>query len=77
MMQLIVSRFHLSRESGAEILQIHQMAQDFRREVEHREQCEAYCAWYDQTARQHRQEWATLQQDPYPLRWFWGGRDSD
>ncbi|WP_199305855.1 hypothetical protein [Pseudanabaena sp. FACHB-2040] len=63
MLESVSSPFQIPAQNAIEILQVHQMAQDFRREVECREQFAAYCDWYDRTALQHQQEWAAMQKD--------------
>ncbi|MBD0269927.1 MAG: hypothetical protein ICV77_16745 [Cyanobacteria bacterium Co-bin8] len=63
MLELVSSPFQRPAQNASEILQVHQMAQDFRMEVECREQFAAYCDWYDRTALKHQQEWAAMQKD--------------
>lgn len=55
-----------------EYLVLHQAAQDFRLEVEHREQMEAYCQWYYQTAAENRATLARMQGEVNLLAWFRG-----
>lgn len=71
MFEYLFPRRHLSAQESLEILEIHQMAHDFRQEVADREQFAAHCEWYDQTAQRHQQEWVSMQQDIHLLRWFW------
>ncbi len=55
-----------------EYLALHQAAQDFRLEVEHRENLEAYCQWYYQTAAENRATLAQMQRETNLLAWFSG-----
>ncbi|MEM8641306.1 MAG: hypothetical protein AAGG51_21185 [Cyanobacteria bacterium P01_G01_bin.54] len=48
----------------------HQLAWEFRHEVEQREAHQAYCDWYDQVARQHQEELERLRGDWNLLGWF-------
>lgn len=43
-------------QTTVEYLELHQAAQEFRLELEHRANLEAYCQWYDQVAAEHQQE---------------------
>ncbi|HEY9736787.1 MAG TPA: hypothetical protein V6D06_10910 [Trichocoleus sp.] len=74
MLEFVSSRFQLPKQDVAEILQVHQMAQDFRREVEQREQFEAYCAWYNHVSLQNQLDWAAMQKEAQLLDWFKGHR---
>lgn len=64
--------------SGAELqwieeaLSLQQAAQDFRREVEHRKQEEAYCQWYYQMVEQTQAEAAAMENDVDVFGWFCG-----
>jgi len=53
-----------------EILQVHQLAYDFRDEVEARQTFQHYCQWYYETAQRHQQEFQRMQQDINILGWF-------
>jgi hypothetical protein len=55
-----------------EYLALHQAAQDFRLEVEHRENLDAYCQWYYQTAAENRATLARMQRETNLLAWFSG-----
>lgn len=57
-------------QAAIEILELHQIAQDFRLEMRYRQAFESYCRWYDAIAEQHRQELAAMQRDPDLLAWF-------
>jgi hypothetical protein len=58
-------------QASIEILQAHQLAQDFRHEVYHREALEQYCQWYYATAKKHQQELETMRRDFNILGWFY------
>lgn len=55
-----------------EYLVLHQAAQEFRLEVEHRENLESYCEWYYQTAAENRQTLEQMQRELNILAWFRG-----
>ncbi|HIK44202.1 MAG TPA: hypothetical protein IGR64_04860 [Leptolyngbyaceae cyanobacterium M65_K2018_010] len=57
-------------QEAIEYLVLHQTAQDFRLEVEHRARLEAYYQWYDQIAQAHRQELARMQRELNLRAWF-------
>ncbi|MBW4520235.1 MAG: hypothetical protein KME16_11110 [Scytolyngbya sp. HA4215-MV1] len=58
-------------QASAEVLEAHQLAQDFRREVYHREALEQYCQWYYATAKKHQQELVRMRSDFNFLNWFY------
>jgi hypothetical protein len=62
-----------SPQEVTEYLVLHQSAQHFRLEVEHRENLKAYCQWYDQVAAQNRATLAQMQGEMNLLAWFSGG----
>ncbi len=45
-----------SSPETTEILQSHQLAYDFYRELKHRQAFAEYCQWYHETAQKHQQE---------------------
>lgn len=55
-----------------ESLILQQAALDFRREVEYRQQEEAYCQWYYEMVRQTRAEAAAMENDVDFFGWFCG-----
>jgi len=54
----------------AEVLALHQLADDFHQEVELRTAFEQYCQWYTIVAEQHRQEFEQLQREMNLFRLF-------
>ncbi len=58
----------------AEMFATHQLAQEFRREAEHRQEFKEYCQWYHQTALQNQQEVAAMHNDINIFGWFLRGR---
>lgn len=60
MFEYISAHRQLTPQETVEIFELHQMAQDFRREIIYREAHERYCAWYSDLARQHQQELAAM-----------------
>ena len=55
----------------SETIQLQQVAYEFRQEVRHREEFEAYCDWYYATAAKHQAELAAMENDVSPFNWFW------
>ncbi|MBW4573774.1 MAG: hypothetical protein KME08_00655 [Aphanothece sp. CMT-3BRIN-NPC111] len=55
---------------AAEIFATHQLAYEFRREAEHRQELKSYCEWYRTTAELHRQELQKMQGDINIFGWF-------
>lgn len=55
-----------------EALMLQQAAQDFRREVEHRQLEEKYCQWYADMAKQTQAEAAAMASDFNFFGWFCG-----
>ncbi|MEY3298047.1 MAG: hypothetical protein RLZZ597_1307 [Cyanobacteriota bacterium] len=55
-----------------EYLALHQTAQDFRLEVAYREQFEAHCQWYYQTATENQAALARMRHEANLLAWFGG-----
>lgn len=53
-----------------EYLELHQIAQEFRLEVDYRDQFETYCNWYYQMAEQNRQDYQKMQAELNLLSWF-------
>ena len=61
-----------SSPAAEEILISHQLAFQFRREVEYREEFKNYCQWYRETAAQHQEELRKMQGDINIFRCFLG-----
>jgi hypothetical protein len=53
-----------------EILETHQVTQEFYQEVKYRQEFEVYCQWYYETAESHRQELQKMRGDLNLFRWF-------
>lgn len=53
-----------------EILEAHQLSQEFYREVKYRQEFENYCRWYYETAARHRQEMEKMRGDINIFGWF-------
>ena len=60
-------------QGAVEVLELQQIAQDFHREVQYREEFEQYCQWYYQTAERHRQELEAMRADINLFSWFGRG----
>jgi hypothetical protein len=54
-----------------EIVQTHQVSQEFYREVQYRQEFEQYCQWYYEAAAAHRRELEQMKGDLNILKWFW------
>ncbi|MEA5421249.1 hypothetical protein VB712_18655 [Spirulina sp. CCNP1310] len=48
----------------------HALAQEFRREVEYRQDFQAHCQWYRATAQAHQAELQRLRRDVNLFGWF-------
>ena len=59
-----------------EALRLQQAAQDFRREVEHRKQEEAYYRWYAEMVTQTQADAAAMENDFDVFGWFCGLKKS-
>ncbi len=59
-------------QETVEILESHQLAYDFYRELKHRQAFIEHCQWYHETARQHQRELEQMNRPFNPLRWLFG-----
>lgn len=59
-----------------ELLELHQLAQEFGQEQAHREALDAYCQRYYAMAYQHQQEHQAMQREPNMFALFWRRRRS-
>ncbi|WP_193966804.1 hypothetical protein [Nodosilinea sp. LEGE 07088] len=55
-----------------EYLELHQAAQEFRLELEHRANLEAYCQWYYQVAAENQRDLANMRSEINLLTLFNG-----
>ncbi|MGD1907977.1 MAG: hypothetical protein ACFB0C_18585 [Leptolyngbyaceae cyanobacterium] len=53
----------------SESLILHQMAQQVRAEIQHREAFNRYCEWYAAIALEHQQDLEKMQAEPQLLTW--------
>lgn len=53
-----------------EHLELQHIAQEFRLEVEYRQQFEEYCEWYYRTAAQNYRDYVQMQSEPDVREWF-------
>lgn len=60
-----------------ELFATHQLAYEFRREAEYREELQSYGEWYRLTAQRHRQELEKMRGDINILGWFNRRKNSD
>ncbi|MEM6255693.1 MAG: hypothetical protein AAF821_22495 [Cyanobacteria bacterium P01_D01_bin.156] len=52
------------------LLALHQVAYDFRQEVNYREAFEEHCQWYYAQAQKHQAELASMEKDISLFAWF-------
>ncbi|MBP0018761.1 MAG: hypothetical protein J7647_14595 [Cyanobacteria bacterium SBLK] len=58
----------------ADIFAPYQLANEFRRETEYRQQMQEYCQWYYETARKHQAELEAMRGDINIFGWFLRGK---
>ncbi|HBY78824.1 MAG TPA: hypothetical protein DEG47_17885 [Cyanobacteria bacterium UBA11148] len=54
----------------ADIFSTYQLTHQFYREAEARQEFQAYCEWYRQTAKRHQKEFKKMQGDINIFGWF-------
>ncbi|MEM1254900.1 MAG: hypothetical protein AAGI69_20890 [Cyanobacteria bacterium P01_H01_bin.21] len=54
----------------SETLELQQIAYEFRQEIQHRNDFDAYCQWYYETAAQNQADLAAMQNDIPFFSWF-------
>jgi len=70
MLDSFSARFLATPREVLESLELHQMAQTFRLEVEHRDHFDAYCAWYYRVAAENQQDLETMRSELNVRAWF-------
>lgn len=55
---------------AADVFATHQLAYEFRQEVQYRQEYDRYCEWYRLTAEHNRQELQKMQSDINLFGWF-------
>lgn len=70
MLEHVSPQAQSSPQAVYEVLALHQMAQTFRLELEHRLSFEAHCHWYYQTAAENRQDLAKMRSEPNLRSWL-------
>jgi hypothetical protein len=73
MFDYITPRSLATPKEVIEYLELHQAAQEFRLELEHRDNLEAYCQWYQQAAIKNRSDLEQMRAELNVLAWL-GGR---
>jgi len=58
----------------SEAIEVHLLTREFYQEVKHRDEFEAYCQWYQETAQKHQRELRKMQNDFNIFGWFLGKR---
>ena len=64
--------FEPTAATAHEAIERQQITYEFSQEVRHREDFEAYCQWYYETAAQHKAELAAMENDIPLFDWFRG-----
>lgn len=72
MFDYITPRSLATPKEVVEYLELHQAAQEFRLELEHRDNLEAYCQWYHQTAIENQHDLEQMRTELNVLAWFNG-----
>lgn len=71
MFEHLLQRYKAPPQETIELLELHQLAQEFRQEQAQRAAFEEYCCRYDEMAQQHQQEHAAMQAEPDLFALFW------
>ncbi|MGF1525086.1 MAG: hypothetical protein ACFBSF_22400 [Leptolyngbyaceae cyanobacterium] len=74
MFEYLLRRYDASPQETIELLELHQLAHEFRQEQAHREAMEAYCDHYATMVAQHRREQAVMQTEADLFALFWKKR---
>lgn len=72
MFEYVTPRSLATPKDVIEYLELQQAAQEFRLELEHRDNLAAYCQWYDQTAISNRRDFEQMRTELNVLAWFNG-----
>lgn len=70
MFEYLSPRSLATPQEVAEYLELHQAAQAFRLELEHRENLEAYCQWYYRVAAENQRDLERMQTELNLRAWF-------
>jgi hypothetical protein len=70
MFEFVSPRSLATPQDVIEHLELHHIAQEFRLEVEYRQQFEAHCDWYYHTAQQNRRDYEQMQAELNIREWF-------
>ncbi|MBE7380129.1 MAG: hypothetical protein F6J95_001800 [Leptolyngbya sp. SIO1E4] len=74
MSEPLLQRYWTPPQETIELLELHQIAHEFRQEQAHREAWQAYCRHYEELAQQHQQDHAAMQAEPNLFAFFWKKR---
>ncbi|MGF1569847.1 MAG: hypothetical protein ACFCVD_17555 [Nodosilinea sp.] len=72
MFEYLSPRSLATPQAVAEYLALHQAAQDFRLEVEHRANFQAHCQWYAQVADENRRDFEQMRSELNLRAWLSG-----
>lgn len=75
MFEHLLQRYEPSPHEVLEVLQLHQLTYEFRREQHYREDLEAYCQTYYHLAAEHQRDYAAMQNEPDFFGLFWKRRN--
>ncbi|MEB3210293.1 MAG: hypothetical protein VKL39_03020 [Leptolyngbyaceae bacterium] len=72
MQHFLLETFPLPEKTWSDSLEAHQLTYEFYSEVSYRQDFDAYCQWYYDTAAQHRAEADSMKHDLNIFGWFCG-----
>ncbi|MGB3136073.1 MAG: hypothetical protein WBG38_16475 [Nodosilinea sp.] len=70
MFEYLRPRSLATSQEAIEYLELHQAAQEFRLELEHRTSLESYCQWYYQVAAENQRDLENMRSELNLLSWF-------
>jgi len=71
----LLRRYQALPQDTLEVLELHQLAYEFKQEQAYREAFEAYCYEYEVMAQQHQRDHAAMQNEPNLFALFCRKRD--
>ncbi|MEL6383040.1 MAG: hypothetical protein AAFQ89_11435 [Cyanobacteria bacterium J06626_18] len=74
MFEYLLRRYDAPPQETIELLELHQLAHEFKQEQVHREAMETYCDHYTEMAQQHRRDQAVMQTEANIFALFWRKR---
>lgn len=65
-----LNQFNPTASEVDSVLELNQIAHEFRQEVEYREAFRQHCQWYYAAAQQHQLELVQMRHEPNLFEWF-------